>query len=423
MPKKYRLSHNFDYTDPKTKVQTTKEEQCLEKFKMQVDDIASRFETDEDLFKWLKARDLDVDKAEEMYRQSKAYKAKMDVKNLVKDYEPPEVLKKYLAGGPIVGHDKDGRPIAVELFGHLDMKGLMYSCKKVDFEKTKLLISERQMQDMAEQEVKLGKKVDQMVVVFDMSNAGTKQLWRPGMTMYTHLVQILEDNYPESVYKLFVVNAPSIFPIIWRLGRPLISDHMKNKIHVLGGNFKEELLKYIDTEELPAFLGGSQTDPDGDPKCPSKICWGGDVPEEFFLKDISVTENMVTSSVDPGKTKDLKFQIEKPGTMLRWEFKTENYDIGFGLKFTSPNGETHDVMPVERVNSHMVPEDGDHICTEAGEYTIVFDNSFSWTRDKKLFYVIETIEPTDSGVNKDLNDIVQHGSWNELNSKMKDASI
>ena len=41
--------------------------------------------------------------------------------------------------GGILGFDKEGLPIRVELYGNLDMKGLMYSCRKQDLEKIKIL--------------------------------------------------------------------------------------------------------------------------------------------------------------------------------------------------------------------------------------------------------------------------------------------
>ena len=37
-----------------------------------------------------------------------------------------------------MGYDKDRSPVKVELYGALDMKGLMYSSKKSDLEKTKI---------------------------------------------------------------------------------------------------------------------------------------------------------------------------------------------------------------------------------------------------------------------------------------------
>ena len=64
------------------------------------------------------------------------------------------MLKKYLTGG-FCGHDKEGSPVRVELYGHLDMKGLMYSAKKVDLERTKLLQCELTLRDWKEQSKKV----------------------------------------------------------------------------------------------------------------------------------------------------------------------------------------------------------------------------------------------------------------------------
>ena len=46
------------------------------------------------------------------------------------------------------------------------------------------------------------------------------------------------------------------------------------KMRIFSSN-KEEwtaaLLQEIDADQLPAFYGGTMVDPDGDPKCPSKV--------------------------------------------------------------------------------------------------------------------------------------------------------
>jgi len=36
-------------------------------------------------------------------------------------------------------------------------------------------------------------------------------------------------------------------------------------------NFKTELLKFADKDQLPAYLGGTLTDPDGNPRCTSLV--------------------------------------------------------------------------------------------------------------------------------------------------------
>jgi hypothetical protein len=41
-----------------------------------------------------------------------------------------------------------------------------------------------------------------------------------------------------SINKLyFIVSAPRIFPLLYKLARPLISEDMKEKIHVAAGNY------------------------------------------------------------------------------------------------------------------------------------------------------------------------------------------
>jgi hypothetical protein len=57
---------------------------------------------------------------------------------------------------------------------------------------------------------------------------------------------------------MFVVNVPSFFSILYSVAKPLIPPDTKKKIHVVTSKHtKEELLKYIDAEQLPHFLGGN----------------------------------------------------------------------------------------------------------------------------------------------------------------------
>ncbi|XP_041350512.1 retinal-binding protein-like [Gigantopelta aegis] len=385
-----------DTSSANGKVLSTKETKkmaALTEFKSRIADLLKPEYDDYYLTKWLKARQFDVSKAEQMFRASMEFREKMNVDKLLEEYEPPEVLQKYMTGGTC-GHDKDGSPVRIELYGHLDMKGLMYSAKTVDLEKTKLLQCERHVRDWKQQSQKLGRRVDGLTVIFDMEGVSSRVLWRPGIQMYLHLVTVLEDNYPEMMKKLFVVNAPRIFPVLYKICRPLISEDMKNKIHVLGGNFTETLLKYVDENNLPAYLGGKLTDPDGNPRCVTKIVQGGEVPQSYYLAGKQCLDNMESKSIGRGDKLVLPYVVEKPGSIIRWEFKTDEYDIGFGI-FLVKDGRRVPVMPVERVNSHMVPQDGSLTCDDVGTYDLCFDNTFSWARSKKILFNVEVVSPDD----------------------------
>ncbi len=44
--------------------------------------------------------------------------------------------------GGFCGFDKEGSPVLIELYGYMDMKGILYSTKKSDIEKNKVILGE-----------------------------------------------------------------------------------------------------------------------------------------------------------------------------------------------------------------------------------------------------------------------------------------
>ena len=68
--------------------------------------------------------------------------------------------------------------------------------------------------------------------------------------------QMAQDNYPQILGNMFIINAPFLFTGIWAIVRMWIDDKTKEKIQILGSSYKKQLLKYIDPENLPDFIEG-----------------------------------------------------------------------------------------------------------------------------------------------------------------------
>lgn len=67
-------------------------------------------------------------------------------------------------------------------------------------------------------------------------------------------------------------SAPKIFTLAYAIIKPFLHEVTLKKIRIFGhSGWKEELLKDIDPSQLPQHWGGTKTDPDGDPKCPSEV--------------------------------------------------------------------------------------------------------------------------------------------------------
>jgi len=56
--------------------------------------------------------------------------------------------------------------------------------------------------------------------------------------------------------KFFIINVPWTFSAVWAIVKPWLDEVTVKKINILGGTYKEELLKQIPAENLPKQFGG-----------------------------------------------------------------------------------------------------------------------------------------------------------------------
>ena len=72
---------------------------------------------------------------------------------------------------------------------------------------------------------------------------------------FSNAIADMEANYPESLFQLFVVRAPSIFPMLFNMVKGLLPPETQKKIKVLGKDYMKVLAEYIDEDQIPDFLG------------------------------------------------------------------------------------------------------------------------------------------------------------------------
>ncbi|EDO39298.1 predicted protein, partial [Nematostella vectensis] len=345
------------------------------------------------LLKWLQATNFDVQQAEDIFRQSLWVRKKFGLDTILEDYKPPEVLEKYDPGG-FFGYDKEGFPIFIDPVGKIDFKGLLHSARREEVLRFKGMHAEQGMQLAKDQSKKLGKRVDKVVTILDMEGLGMKHLWTPEIIFF-QVLHFYESNYPGYWKQILVIKAPALFPVAYSLVKPFLSEYTRGQIKVLGSDWKKELQEYVDEDNLPEFYGGKCRDEKDDPKCATKICYGGDIPESFHVaqKPFGEAEGTKVTVVERGKILEIRGDHIKVGLcLIRWDFRTKENDVGFGLVKKSTRKVTlYDFpqLPIQRVDSHLIPEQGCFKCDKTGTYVLRFDNSYSWIRSKDLEYKIE----------------------------------
>ncbi|XP_042767154.1 putative SEC14-like protein 6 [Panthera leo] len=163
------------------------------------------------------------------------------------------------------------------------------------------------------------------------------------------------------------------------------------------GQWKQELPKFISPEQLPVEFGGTMTDPDGNPKCLTKINYGSEVPKSYYLRNQVRMQYEHKMTVARGSFVQLENEILFPGCVLRWQFASHGADIGFGVFLKTKTGERKragemvEVLPIRRYKAHLVPEDGSLACLKAGIYVLRFDNTYSLVHSKHINSTVEVL--------------------------------
>ncbi|ORX58798.1 CRAL/TRIO domain-containing protein [Hesseltinella vesiculosa] len=166
----------------------------------------------------------------------------------------------HMGGSCFHKFDKEGHPVLIDRTGHHQMKEIGSDITDEELTNFQLACNEFLHRVLlAEATDRTQHSVTRETVIADCSDMGLWQFHMNGLLKVKLVADHFQAHYPETLHRLFIVNAPSAFLVMWKVIKPWLDKRTLDKVHILGKDYRDVLLKYIDEDALPSYLGGNCT--------------------------------------------------------------------------------------------------------------------------------------------------------------------
>ena len=210
------------------------------------------------------------------------------------------------------------------------------------------------------------------------------------------ITELDQDCYPERLAKTYIINAPMIFPALWKLIKAFLDPVVAAKVEVLGSNYRQELLERIDADQLPVEYGGTCKCGDGGggqcvPLTPADVARDALVEYET---DMNMKEFVVGARQCTTHAVDVADASRDKPIRVGWYFRSMKNDIKFGVEFVPAAGgaPTEVISETAKRDCAAQAVTGSLQVTRAGQVRLIFDNSYSMLTSKTLKLATTSVE-------------------------------
>ncbi|XP_008796143.1 phosphatidylinositol/phosphatidylcholine transfer protein SFH11 [Phoenix dactylifera] len=259
-----RISRSKTYRSRLQGVHDPKEEHVVQSFRqllLSTSQLPEKYDDYHTLLRFLRMRGFDIKKAKDAFLNMLKWREDFAVDTIAKDFkfEEDEAVKKCYPHG-YHGVDRYGRPLYIERIGSVDLNTLLRVTTVDRYIKNHISEQEKTL-NLRYPACSLAarKYIASTTSILDVKGVGTNNFSKPARELFTEIQKIDSNYYPETLHRLYIVNAGSGFRVLWKVISAFLEARTMSKIQVLGNKYQSKLLEAVDPSNLPDFLGGNCT--------------------------------------------------------------------------------------------------------------------------------------------------------------------
>ncbi|KAK9757169.1 hypothetical protein RND81_01G145200 [Saponaria officinalis] len=217
------------------------------------------------MLRFLKARKFDPDKTAHMWEEMVKWRKQNGVDTIIQDfyYDEYEDVQRFYPHG-YHGVDKEGRPVYIERLGKVEPSKLMNVTTVERFLRYHVQGLEKAFAEKFPAcSIAAKRHIDSTTAILDVQGVNWMNFGKVAHDLIMRMQKIDGENYPETLHQMFIINAGTGFKMVWSTVKSFLDPRTTSKIHVLGSKSLGKLIESVDPSQLPAFVGGTCSCPDG----------------------------------------------------------------------------------------------------------------------------------------------------------------
>lgn len=171
-----------------------------------------------------------------------------------------------IATGAHHGFTKYQQPLCIEKTGRVNVNKILTEFTQEELIRCHIYWIEFLCQLARLRSQRTGKHIESFCMIFDIKGCNLKT--RKALHIFKEYIGIDQRYYPERLGHMFVVNSPKIVTILWNIIKLWLDPVTQQKfIFAHKSGSENELLEYIDSDQLPSEYGGTCDSCPTSPNC------------------------------------------------------------------------------------------------------------------------------------------------------------